>query len=173
MTPVSRRSFVSGAMVVTAVGATFRSTAIARPGNVLLLYDADLAAGARFASHAQALGGEASRLEGDRVRQVQALLANDPTTIFGVSRHGDEWLVTDVAAQAGYRRLSLIQHRVAGDILPSCSPEGASIATLARLAGGRWPEAFAELAIGGIERCETRYHPAAAEPAFSWVLARG
>lgn len=173
MTPVSRRGFVAGAMAVTAAAAAMRSTAIAQPGNAVLLYDADLKAGARFATHARALGGKAIRLEGDRVRQVRTLLANDPKAIFGISRHSDEWLVKDVAAQAGYRQQSLIQHRTTGDIISFCPPEGAAIATLARLACGRWPEAFAELAIGGIERCETLSYPAAAEPAFSWVLTRG
>lgn len=173
MMPVSRRGFVAGAVVASVAGATLRSPAMAQPGQPVLLYDADLTAGTRFAVHAGKLGVQAQRLEGDRVRQIQTLLAGEPAAFFGVSRHADEYLVGEIAAQAGYRRLSLIQHRAAGDVVPSCAPEGASITTLARLAGGRWPEAFAELAIGGIERCEAVSHAAPSEPAFSWVLTRG
>lgn len=173
MTPVSRRGFVAGAMVASVAAATLRSAAVAQTGNAVLLYDADLGAGARFAAHAARLGVAAQALQGDRVRKIQSLLADKPAALFGISRHADEYLASEIAGQAGYRRLSLIQHRAAGDIVPSCAPEGASIATLARLAGGRWPEAFAELAIGGIERCEPVSLTAPSEPAFSWVLMRG
>jgi len=172
MMPVSRRGFVAGAAVVAVAAATLRSLALAHAGQPVLLYDAGLTAGTRFASQAQALGGLAQPLEGDRVRQMQALLGPKPAAFFGVSRHADELMVREIAQQAGYRRVSLIQHRVAGDMVPICAPDGASFATLAQLAGGRWPEAFAELAIGGIERCEAVSHAAAAEPAFSWVLTR-
>ena len=172
MMPVSRRGFVAGAAVAAVAAATLRSPALAHEAQPVLLYDAGLAAGRRFAAQAHVLGGLAQPLEGDRVRQMQTLLGAKPAAFFGVSRHADELMVREIAQQAGYRRVSLIQHRVAGDMLPICAPDGASFATLARLAGGRWPEAFAELAIGGIERCEPVSHAAAAEPAFSWVLAR-
>jgi len=173
MTPVSRRGFVAGAVVASVAAATLRPAAVAQTGNPALLYNVDLGAGARFAAHAERLGTQALALEGDRVRQIQTLLAHEPSALFGVSRNADEYLVSEIAGQAGYRRLSLIQHRAAGDIVPSCAPEGVAIATLARLAGGRWPEAFAELAIGGIERCEPVSLTAPSEPAFSWVLMRG
>lgn len=173
MTSVSRRGFVAGAAVASVAAAALRPSGMAQSGNAVLLYDPGLGAGARFADHAQRLGWQAQRLEGDRVRLLQTLLAAEPTALFGVSRHADEYLASEVAGQAGYRRLSLIQHRATGDIIPSCAPEGVAIATLARLAGGRWPEAFAELAIGGIERCDPVSLTAPSEPAFSWVLLRG
>lgn len=173
MMPVSRRGLVAGGIVASVAAATLRPAATVQSGKPVLLYDADLGAGARFAAHAHRLGAEAQSLAGDRVRQLQALLGQAPSALFGVSRHADEYLASEVAGQAGYRRLSLIQHRITGDVVPSCAPEGGAIATLARLAGGRWPEAFAELALGGIQRCEPLSRAAPSEPAFSWVLTRG
>ena len=170
MMPVSRRGLVAGAAIAAAAAATLRSPVLAHEGQPVLLYDAGLAASARFAAHARRLGGAAQPMDGDRVRQVQALVRTRPAAFFGVSRQADAVIVSEVAQEAGYRRISLIQHRVAGDMVPICVPDATALATLARLAGGRWPEAFAELAIGGIERCEPLSYASAAEPAFSWVL---
>ena len=81
-------------------------------------------------------------------------------------------LIGEIAAEAGYRRIALVLHRPVGVMVPICAPDGATIGTLARLAGARWPEAFAELALGGVEKCAVVPATGMAEPALSWVLIR-
>lgn len=166
MTIVSRRGFIAGAAVASAALAGSRPAAAAPP---LLLHDPGLAAGLRFAARAAALDGASITIEGERVRHVRPLLASGPSALFGVTRHADALLIAEIAREAGYRRVALVQH--GGDrLVADCARDGATIATLARLAGAGWPEAFAELALRGGMRCE-RHEPAAAiQPAFSWML---
>lgn len=172
MTPVSRRTFVAGAMALPLlVGGSIPFAARAAGGPVLL-YDPSLAPGRRFAAHAHRLRAEATALEGDRIRFMRALLAARPAALYGVTRHSDQLLVGEVAREAGYRAIALIQHRADGGMVPQCRPGAAAIATVAGVAGSRWPEAFAELAIGGIERCDATAGKGPAEPAMSWVLTR-
>lgn len=172
MTPVSRRSFVAGAMALPLLAGAGIPFAARAAGGSVLLYDPALAPGRRFAAHAQRLRGQALALEGDRVRFMRALLAERPAALYGVTRHSDQLLVGDIAREAGYRAIALIQHRADGGIAPQCQPGAAAIATVAGVAGSRWPEAFAELAIGGIERCGGAVGKGPAEPAMSWVLTR-
>ncbi|WP_294134044.1 hypothetical protein [Sphingobium sp.] len=169
MTIVTRRGFLSSAAAVSAFAGSGGSMA-ARPGGALLLHDPGLGAGQRFAARARALGGASLSLQGDRVRQLRGLIAGEPASLFGVTRRSDELLIGEIAAEAGYRRVALVLHRAVGVMVPICAPDGATIATLARLAGARWPEAFAELALGGVEQCEITPVTGAAEPALSWVL---
>jgi hypothetical protein len=171
MTIVTRRGFLASAAVASALAGSSGAMA-ARPGGALLLHDPGLYAGQRFAARAAVLGGASLALEGDRVRQLRGLLADQPATLFGITRRSDELLIGEIAAEAGYRRVALVLHRAVGVMVPICAPDGATIGTLARLAGARWPEAFAELALGGVDRCEIAPVTGAAEPALSWVLVR-
>lgn len=169
---VSRRTFVAGAAALPLLaGGAFPFAARASGGQVLL-YDPSLSAGRRFAEHAGRLKGKAIALEGDRIRFMRSLLVGEPAALYGVTRHSDQLLVNEVAREAGYRAIALIQHRSDGGISPQCQPGAAAIATVAGIAGSRWPEAFAELAIGGVERCGTASGQGAVEPAMSWVLTR-
>ncbi|MBV2149014.1 hypothetical protein KRZ98_12050 [Sphingobium sp. AS12] len=171
MTIVTRRGFLASAAVASALAGSGGAMA-ARTGGALLLHDPGLGAGQRFAARAGALGAASLALEGDRVRQVRGLLTDEPSALFGITRRSDELLIGEIAAEAGYRRVALVLHRAVGVMVPICAPDGATIGTLARLAGTRWPEAFAELALGGIEQCEVVLATGAAEPALSWVLVR-
>lgn len=175
MTAISRRTFVMGAAGAAALpllaGPGLSVPARAAAGTVLL-HDPSLAAGRRFAAHAARLDGRAIVLEGDRVRFMRALLTGQPAALYGVTRHSDQLLLGEVAREAGYRAIALIQHRADGGITPDCQPGAAAIATVAGIAGSRWPEAFAELAIGGVERCGAKKGRGAVEPAMSWVLTK-
>ncbi|GLT02421.1 hypothetical protein GCM10007897_38300 [Sphingobium jiangsuense] len=134
MTAISRRTFVMGAAGAAALpllaGAGLSVPARATAGTVLL-HDPSLAAGRRFAAHAARLEGRAIALEGDRIRFMRALLTGQPAALYGVTRHSDQLLLGEVAREAGYRAIALIQHRADGGITPDCQPGAAAIATVA------------------------------------------
>ncbi|MBA4090685.1 MAG: hypothetical protein C0494_08855 [Sphingobium sp.] len=167
MSGLSRRSFLASAAVASTAVIGGRTEATTLP---LLLHDAQLMAGRRFAARAQSLGGQAVTLDGDRVRQMRALLATSPTAIFAVTRRSDELLVGEIAAEAGYRRVALVRHGH-GSTVANCEANGATVAKLAHLSQANWPEAFAELALDKIGQCAVA--PASEMmPAFSWVMVR-
>ncbi|MPT48585.1 MAG: hypothetical protein E2598_09240 [Sphingobium sp.] len=171
----SRRTLLAGAVAVPLLaigGAALMQQAQASTGGTLLLYDEDLNAGRRFAAQAQILRGQPMALNGDRIRFMRDMLRQEPSAIYGVSRYSDQLMVSDIAREAGYRPLALIQHRADGGVVPQCQPAAQAIATVASVAGGRWPEAFAELALGGTEQCSTGDNRGAIEAAMSWVLVR-
>lgn len=167
MIGLSRRGFLASAAVASTALAGGRADAATVP---LLLHDAQLAAGRRFAAHVQYLGGQPVALAGDRVRQMQALLVSAPAAIFAVTRRSDELLVGEIAAEAGYRRMALVRHDK-GRMNPNCASDSAVVSRLAYLSGAAWPEAFAELALDKAGQCA-----AASEsltmPAFSWVMVK-
>lgn len=167
MIGLSRRGFLASAAVASTALAGGRADAATVP---LLLHDAQLAAGRRFAAHVQYLGGQPVALAGDRVRQMQALLVSAPAAIFAVTRRSDELLVGEIAVEAGYRRVALVRHGN-GPMMAQCASEGASIAKLAQLSDATWPEAFAELALDKIGQCAIA--PSShIIPALSWVMVR-
>ncbi len=168
MSGLSRRGFVASAAVVSAALAGGRAEATTLP---LLLHDAQLVAGRRYAVRAQMLGGQVIALEGDRVRQMRALLAAGPAAIFAVTRRSDELLVGEIAVEAGYRRVALVRHGADGRMTARCTADGASIQVLAQLSGTAWPEAFAEMALDKVGQCAVSSHDRI-EPAFSWVMTR-
>ncbi|RYM09970.1 hypothetical protein [Sphingobium cupriresistens] len=168
MNGVSRRVFLASAAVASAALAGGRAEAATLP---LLLHDAQLAAGRRFAARARLLGGKAVALEGDRVRQMRDLLAAAPAAIFAVTRRSDELLVGEIAAEAGYLRVALVRHGRGGLITANCAPDGVTIGALAQFSDAAWPEAFAELALDKIGQCAVA--PASpALPALSWMMTR-
>lgn len=167
MSGLSRRGFLASAAVASAALAGGRADAATQP---LLLYDPDLPAARRFAARIQHLGGQAMALDGNRVRQMQALLAISPAAIFAVTRRSDELLVGEIAAEAGYRRMALVHHEK-GRLIANCASDGAAVARLAHLSGAAWPEAFAELALDKVGQCAVA-PDSRVMPAFSWVMIR-
>ncbi|WP_311267632.1 hypothetical protein [Sphingobium sp. WCS2017Hpa-17] len=167
MSGLSRRGFLASVAVASAALAGGRVEAATVP---LLLHDPELPAGRRFATRAHYLGGQAVAIEGDRVRQMQALLASAPAAIFGVTRRSDELLIGEIAAEAGYRRMALVRHGN-GPMMANCASDGASIAKLAQLSDAAWPEAFAELALDKMGRCAVP-PDSKMMPALSWVMIR-
>lgn len=167
MSGLSRRGFLASAAIASAALAGGRADAATLP---LLLHDAELAAGRRFATHAQYLGGQAVALDGDRVRRMQALLAASPAAIFAVTRRSDELLIGEIAVEAGYRRVALVRHDK-GRMTANCASDGAAVARLAHLSGGAWPEAFAEMALDKVGQCAVA-PDGRVMPAFSWVMTR-
>ena len=94
----TRRGVLAGAAALPAA-AGLTSTASARGGTALLVHDPSLAAGRRFA---EAYGGEALPIEGDRIRFARAVFARRPAFVVGISRPADGLLIEDVAREAGY-----------------------------------------------------------------------
>ena len=168
MNGLSRRGFLASAAVASAALASGRAEAATVP---LLLHDAGLAAGRRFAARAQVLGGKAMALEGDRVRQMRALLSASPAAIFAITRRSDELLVGEIATEAGYRRIALVRHGADGRMAARCTADGASVHALAQLSGVAWPEAFADLALDRIGQCAIA-PDSSVTPALSWVMIR-
>ena len=94
----TRRGVLAGALAVPAVAGLPR-VASAGTGDAVLLHDASLEAGRRFA---EAYGGAALPIEGDRIRLARAVFARRPAFVVGVSRPADALLIEDVAREAGY-----------------------------------------------------------------------
>jgi hypothetical protein len=94
----TRRKVLGGALAVPAVAGLAR-VASAKSGEAVLLHDASLEAGRRFA---EAYGGEALPIAGDRIVFARAVFAKQPAFVVGVSRPADALLIEDVAREAGY-----------------------------------------------------------------------
>jgi hypothetical protein len=94
----TRRGVLAGALAVPAVAGLPRA-ASAQVGKAMLLHDPSLVAGRRFA---EACGGEALAIEGDRIRFARAVFEQRPAFVVGVSRPADALLIEEVAREAGY-----------------------------------------------------------------------
>jgi hypothetical protein len=94
----TRRGVLAGVLAVPAVAGLPR-VATASTGDAVLLHDASLEAGRRVA---EAYGGQALPIEGDRIRFARAVFARRPAFVVGVSRPADALLIEDVAREAGY-----------------------------------------------------------------------
>ena len=94
----TRRGVLAGALAVPAVAGLPR-VASANGGDTVLLHDPSLEAGRRFA---EAFGGEALPIEGDRIRFARAVFERRPAFVVGVSRPADALLIEEVAREAGY-----------------------------------------------------------------------
>ena len=94
----SRRGVLAGALAVPAVAGLPRAAA-AKSGGAVLLHDPSLEAGRRFA---EAYGGEALPIEGDRILFARAVFARRPAYVVGVSRPADALLIEDVGRESGY-----------------------------------------------------------------------
>jgi hypothetical protein len=94
----TRRGVLAGAAAVSAVAGVPR-VAAARGGEAVLLHDASLEAGRRFA---EAYGGEALPIEGDRIVFARQVFARRPPYVVGVSRPADALLIEEVGREAGY-----------------------------------------------------------------------
>lgn len=138
----TRRAVMAGALAVPTIGglAHWRW----QHGEAsLLLYDPALAAGQRFARAGEARGGAVRALEGDRVRLTHAVLQQRPGLVAGVSRHADALLIEDIAREAGYTRVSMIQGQASRCMGAQCRPGWQALGRLAEAAGADWVEALA------------------------------
>ena len=80
----------------------------------VLLYDADLPQGLAAAQASVPAPRKAVAIEGDRIRFARQVVDRKPAVIEGVTRQADAVLIEEVAAEAGYERVSL---KVSGDVL--------------------------------------------------------
>ncbi|RKF20654.1 hypothetical protein D6851_11005 [Altericroceibacterium spongiae] len=109
----------------------------------VLLHDDTLSAGRRFAAAGQGYGHTAIKLEGDRVRLARDVLDRRPAMIAGVTRHADQLLIEDVAREAGYRRVALLQGRERTCMAQDCRSGWQALGRMVRSAGYDWVEALA------------------------------
>lgn len=145
MIRTTRRSLLAGALAVPTVAglAHWRW----RHGETsLLLHDASLAAGRRFADAGRAQGGRVLAIEGDRVRFTRMALERRPSLIAGVSRHADALMIADVAGEAGYTAVASLHGRRDQCVVGDCRPGWQALGRLADAAGGDWVEALAAYA---------------------------
>lgn len=149
MIRATRRTVIGGA----ALGVTAVSTVSSLGGwrwrhgdERVLLHDASLSAGQRFAIAGEAHGATSLAIEGDRVRFTRKLLENRPAMIAGVSRYADAMMIEDIAKEANYQRVALLQGRAASCTRQDCRSGWSALGRVAQAAGGEWIEALAEFA---------------------------
>ena len=94
----TRRGVLAGALAMPAVAGLPR-VASARGGDAVLLHDPSLEAGRRIAD---AYGGGALPIAGDRIRFARAVFERRPAFVIGVSRPADALLIGEVGREAGY-----------------------------------------------------------------------
>jgi len=94
----TRRETMLAALAMPAV-AGMPKLAAARTGGAVLLHDPSLEAGRRFA---EAYGGQALPIEGDRIQFARAVFKKRPAFVVGVSRPADALLIEEVARETGY-----------------------------------------------------------------------
>ena len=145
MIRATRRTALMGALAVPTV-AGLAHWRWRHGERTVLLHDASLAAGRRFAEAGRARGGTVRALEGDRIRLAHDVLEGRPALVAGVSRHADFILIEDVAHEAGYRPAATIYGRARQCAGHECQPGWQSLGRMARMAGGGWVEALADYA---------------------------
>ena len=173
MSGLSRRNFVVTAAIAPLLPNAVFAASGANGAPPLLFYDATLAAGRRFSAYAQQAGAAPISLQGDRVRQVQRMIAaTSPQRLFGVTRHADAILVEEIAGELGYRPLASVRHLATGSAGVRCDgPRSRKLAGMADAAGNSWPEMFAAFSLGK-SACGAGPRDGISAPAFSWILAK-
>lgn len=175
MIRASRRAVMAGALAVPTLSGLAAWRWRHGEGRVLL-HEAELEAGRRFAEAANAQGLRSTVIEGDRVRFMRAVLAQKPALIAGVSRHTEMQLLADIAQEDGYRIAAELEAKGRQCSGASCRPGWNALGRLGRAAGADWPEALAHWAIdprGALPQSST---PGASRSdrglVLGWVLAR-
>jgi hypothetical protein len=130
----TRREALMGALAVPALAGLPRLS-WARGESALVVYDPALESGRRLA---EAHGGEALAIAGDRIRFARALFERQPALVVGVSRTADALLIEDVGREAGFRPVSdasgSVQELLAGSL---SRDRGLVLTWLLAPAGGR------------------------------------
>lgn|GEM_PF-616445 len=112
----------------------------------VLLHDASLEAGRRFAGAGSELGLAPRAIEGDRIRFAREIFAAKPALVAGVSRHADLLLIADVAAEAGYVLAAEFEGRRRACSGAQCLPGWAALGRMAKASGQGWVETLAAYA---------------------------
>lgn len=103
---VSRRAVLGGALALP-VAARSSGLKLKPRGEAVLLHDAELPAGRKFAAAGRSAGARVLAIEGDRIRFARQIFAARPAYVQGVSRQADAVLIEDVGREFGYRREAL------------------------------------------------------------------
>lgn len=170
MMDLSRRGFVTAVSLMPLLAGCVQQMAARAP---ILLYDPALPWGQEFASRAVELKFQPVALEGDRVPMLRTILStHQPSALWGLSRHADQMLVSDIAREHGYRPALAVQHLGQAPAKLTCQQSMQGAATIATLSGGQWPTTFAELAAGHVPICDHDRQLKRTDQAMSWVLAQ-
>jgi hypothetical protein len=171
----SRRTVLAGALAVPTLSglAAWRW----RHGEQrVLLHDAQLDAGRRFADAAKAHGLRPVVIEGDRVRFMRQVLADRPAVVAGVSRHAEMQLLADIAQEEGYVLAAELEAKGRQCSGASCRPGWNALGRLGRSAGADWPEALAYWAADPRGALPQLSSASAGRPdrglVLGWVLAK-
>lgn len=169
----SRRAVMVGALAVPTLSglAAWRW----RHGEArVLLHDAELEAGRRFAHAARSQGLASTAIDGDRVRFMRQMLAEKPALVAGISRHAEMQLLADIAQEEGYHLAAELEATGRQCSGATCRPGWNALGRLARAAGADWPEALAHWAADP-RAAPNQFAPIATRPdrglVVGWVLA--
>lgn len=140
----------------------------------VLVHDAALAAGRRFAAAGTARGATVVALSGDRIRQARRLLAGNPALVAGVSLAADALLMEEVAREHGYVRVALFQGAADACGTQECAAGWQALGRMAEGAGPNWIEALADYAAKPRGAGQVTATPVGddATAVLGWVLAR-
>ncbi|MXO65229.1 hypothetical protein [Altericroceibacterium endophyticum] len=141
----------------------------------VLLHDAGLSGGERFAAAAQRHGTASTAITGDRVRFTRQILADRPALVAGVTRHADQLMIEDVAREQGYMRAALLHGKQGQCSGLECRQGWNGVGRIARHAGSDWIDALAEFAIAPAEAGAKALAQSAAQAVdpgliLGWVL---
>jgi hypothetical protein len=142
----------------------------------VLLHDAELEAGRRFATAGRARGLQSMAIEGDRVRFMRSVLAEKPALVAGVTRHAEMQLLADIAGEEGYHLAAELEAKTRQCSGATCRPGWNALARLGRAAGANWPEALAHWASdprGAMPHLPSSANRSDRGLVLGWVLAKG
>jgi len=142
----TRRTMLAGALAVPTLSGLAAWRWRHGEGRVLL-HDAEIEAGRRFAEAGRAQGMQSQAIEGDRVRFMRQVLETRPALIAGVSRHAEMQLLADIAGEEGYLLAAELEAKGRQCSGTHCLPGWNALARLGRSAGAMWPEALAAYAV--------------------------
>jgi hypothetical protein len=99
----NRRAILAAAGALAGAATVAKAAECARP-KALTLYDPAEPAARAFA---EARGGKAVAIKGDRIRLARRLLADGPQQLTVIGRHADLLLIADVGREEGYRATAM------------------------------------------------------------------
>jgi len=172
----TRRGLMAGALAVPTL-AGLASWRWQHGEDSVLLHDATLAAGRRFAEAGRAAGGRMLALGRDPIRLAQEVSRERPALIAGLSSYADALLFEEAAAEQGFVRVASINGHPARCLSADCHSGWNSLARLVESAGPAWVEALATYAAKpgrGVEALSPAIAPRHSDrgQVFGWVMTR-
>jgi len=161
---IGRRGFIGGGLGLS-LGVATRVSA-AQAGTPLIVHDPAVPASLAFAAAAEARGARLAPTGGEAVRIARDIgMRLRPARVAGLTGYADFLLFADALREAGYRieggGFHGADHRCHG-ALAGCAP-------LLAASGDAWPEALADLVVGGRRAMRGALAPLRAGMLVSWI----